>query len=384
MSNLLDIECHHTEHPNRYKYQGKHCTYTFPVRQGTPHAGERSGRFAPKINWDTFGSGNVSTWDHRNQSLGIVGPASRMQYEVTSYFELPLIAVVEQLNWPLPVNDKYFENISVWQHIGQDLVPEARQCYISWCAQRHETATVRGNFLSDVTSSITDLRFDPSRCGSVDPHLHGSDYVCPLRPAGGSDPSNSTPDLADTNGEAEDIYWVDPVASYGLGNCIQEVIGTRREGMASGYGLYYFQHSAVTNRIYQSNMSDILNQVAASLSGAIRNLNHTHTIFGMASQPVTHVAVNWYWLIFPTALVLLASLFLCVSVGHSANSTSVVWKTSILPLMLCGINEHEQRNNGASGLKDLEGIARLAQAQLVERNTGGPTLRFYSPHSGDG
>lgn len=313
----------------------------FPVGEGThdQSAGDYY-RFKPKKRWLITLRGGVSKPKDLNKTVLVEALSSNIQTRVSPNSWLPLIAMVEQIRWPKNVHIN--ETVETFRHNGEKEMPEeALQCYITWCEQTREGAQVRANVLFDTPTTITDLmtktRFHGYTYNKGDLY---SDLVFPLWPVNRSRPPQSSLDVSNWNNEAGDVYWIDSDDSTFIGFYIQKAFspGSRQnyEGGERSDGM----HSVIANRILMGNISVILDSLAASLTTTVRTLNQTRTIHGTVTQPVTHVQVNWYWLIYSASLVILATLFLIASIGFSTERHGSVWKTSILPLLFCSVDEH--------------------------------------------
>lgn len=388
---MLDTKCHPIPDYWGGPSRKKTCSYVFPVIDGI-HIEENApatvARWKVSNVWETHTlDGNVSSWNLNNKTVDFKAiTASTMQNRVTALFKLPIIAVVEQIIWPADWHGKHHESVGTWQHVGQLMLPQATQCYLSWCEQSHNTTTVRRNILDDPSTSTAGLRFDLEwKAGDLTADGSPSESIHPLWPMDRPKPPEENLIVCKKNMDAEnDIYWIEGVASSFLGETIQNTLKPFTNYIGNDFYWLREHSSTLAYRLVEGDLSVILDQLATSISTTVRSLNRTRTIHGNVTQPVTHVSVNWNWLIYSASLVILAVLFLLVSIGFSTEHNGTVWKTSILPLMFCSVDEHEQRDVDAGGLRELENTARQTQAQLMERNGDRSSLRFQLPRDGDG
>ena len=76
---------------------------------------------------------------------------------------------------------------------------------------------------------------------------------------------------------------------------------------------------------------------------------------GTAYSPTSYVHVDWYWLVLPTALILLSLPFLVATMVQSSRANTKPWKTSTLAT-LQGLGDELRRELGT-----LDSEARMAK-----------------------
>ncbi|KAL7620429.1 hypothetical protein AAE478_009424 [Parahypoxylon ruwenzoriense] len=101
---------------------------------------------------------------------------------------------------------------------------------------------------------------------------------------------------------------------------------------------------------------------------AARTLEYSGTAYIMAS----HVRVNWYWVVYPLALMLLAFCYLAQTVWRTARDQVCAWKADSLPLLFCRVQQSIRTRIGDAmnvpeGLNDRVG---RTEVELVRRPDG--------------
>jgi hypothetical protein len=168
-----------------------------------------------------------------------------------------------------------------------------------------------------------------------------------------------------------DIFWVKSLAeddiqeSFAAVGAFKDTVSESRSpvGRALMYGLSF---------------PDFADDVAASLTHTMRGLDFTSVnITGVVTRPVTHVHVNWPWITFPAALVLLTAMFLAFSIAFSFEHGGLIWKCSSLPLIFMPFDEQDSQasENHTGALKQMETSAKKMSAFLTTDSGGFTFLR---------
>lgn len=278
------------------------------------------------------------------------------------------IAAIESLKFHQRLD---WNKKAVWDTLEQSIVPVAHHCHLSWCQRTHAATTCNGGILHDAPTSTTDLTFDYNTL--QDPPGNRSGYSLQAGwPVDIPKPSTFQLDVShweDTN----DVYWTDSSAKDIVARALYSTFNIKPEDIVSEDSVG--QMSPVHIQLYNNALPQVLADVATSVTNALRQTRDSRPIEGKVYQPVTHVRVNWYWLIYPSAMALLATAFLVVSIVFSTERNGVVWKSSLLPLVLYGLKDHEH-NGDASRVEDLEKESRALQVSLtMEHDHQGLGLR---------
>ncbi|CAG8897274.1 unnamed protein product [Penicillium salamii] len=83
----------------------------------------------------------------------------------------------------------------------------------------------------------------------------------------------------------------------------------------------------------RDNISDSVHRMAASMTDSMQSrTNHTR-VSGEAFQANTFISVRWPWIVLPASLVV-CSIVLLVAMMITTRGHPVLWKSSVLPLMI--------------------------------------------------
>jgi hypothetical protein len=113
--------------------------------------------------------------------------------------------------------------------------------------------------------------------------------------------------------------------------------------------------------------------------------SHSRSAYGDTIKVETCVQVRWPWISFPAGLVVLAILFLALTIWStkqipSTNSGRKVWKTSSLAVLFNRLDERLLREQGSMDKKS-EMMDRAARLQVaLKREDDGWKLRAHTGH----
>lgn len=82
-----------------------------------------------------------------------------------------------------------------------------------------------------------------------------------------------------------------------------------------------------------ANISDSVRQMAVSMTDRMRSNKNSSHVTGTAYRTITYINVRWPWIILPAALVVLSALLFAAMI-KTTRGDSVLWKSSVLPLMI--------------------------------------------------
>lgn len=120
------------------------------------------------------------------------------------------------------------------------------------------------------------------------------------------------------------------------------------------------------------NISQIVSNVATSLTNHIRRSPSSTEILGKAFRDETFIHVRWPWFILPASLVALAALTLQLTIIVNHRDGALLWKSSLLPLLFHGFAD--PLDASPEKLSSIEVRSRAVEAQL--RTTGERGCRF--------
>lgn len=119
---------------------------------------------------------------------------------------------------------------------------------------------------------------------------------------------------------------------------------------------------------YDANDHDVartVDDIAASLTKAIREGPNTTTVDGEALLPVVVIQVRWPWFVYSADLAVLATALLVVVVMQSLRAPDRVWKSSSLALLIHALI-FEPTSDGVSpnSRREMEEMAAGVKAKL--------------------
>ena len=256
--------------------------------------------------------------------------------------------------------------------------PKAFQCDLSWSVQTYADSRVEnGKLIDSFRSSKPLTKLTGAEYGCFMPADDG--YWCPLALDEGRLPSKeeiraSFPSSLNDSQPKEafmDVFWMKNNVEIDIRNALAAVVAFRDSGMES--------RSPVGRALmYGLSFPDFADNIAVSLTHAMRDLDFTSVeITGVVTRPVTHVHVNWPWITFPAAIVLLTTIFLASSIVFSFERGGLIWKSSDLPLIFMPFGEQirDASENFAGSLKQMESSAEGMYAYLTEDSRGFAFLR---------
>jgi hypothetical protein len=89
-----------------------------------------------------------------------------------------------------------------------------------------------------------------------------------------------------------------------------------------------------------NNLTRHMERLATSITNVIRSSTSKEMLHGEAYATEKYVSVQWAWLIFPFALLLLSLTFLVSTMVKTSKDTATgVWKTSVMPTLIYGLPE---------------------------------------------
>lgn len=119
------------------------------------------------------------------------------------------------------------------------------------------------------------------------------------------------------------------------------------------------------------------NNQAMSSDGYIGPLSGVEPANGTASYQNVYVSVRWPWLAFSATLVLLTFMFLVLTIIDSSRHDVAVWKSSPVPLLFNGLDDHETKRLGmASGVVEMEKLSREIKVELKDDSGIGSGVRL--------
>ncbi|KAI2472607.1 hypothetical protein F4781DRAFT_420013 [Annulohypoxylon bovei var. microspora] len=93
---------------------------------------------------------------------------------------------------------------------------------------------------------------------------------------------------------------------------------------------------------------------------------------GTAYIAASHVRVNWYWVIYPLSLMVLAFCYLAQTVWRTARDRVCAWKGDSLPMLFCHVEPgvYAQVQDGMDVPEGLIGKVGKTEIELVQQDDG--------------
>jgi hypothetical protein len=221
------------------------------------------------------------------------------------------------------------------------------ECTIRWCAQVYEGNRVLGNVLNqtqvnDITMEVVQVPADPAS------HI----VYTGLKPVGGQPtvPGNDT-FLINTMDHANTANYLESIFTVGQAS-------TNANDKEAGV-------NDISNPLLQTNnVSLTVQNMVKSMSMRIRTGPNATLAVGQALTDEAFIQVQWLWIILPASTVLLAIIFLGLTMWRSARARAPVWKSSGLAMLL-----HDMKGyHGAERydqVEEMEKVAKKVEVKLV-------------------
>ncbi|KAI2614877.1 hypothetical protein GGR54DRAFT_632523 [Hypoxylon sp. NC1633] len=144
-------------------------------------------------------------------------------------------------------------------------------------------------------------------------------------------------------------------------------------------------HNAVSNNGVQ-HLKDWMARLSSSITNDIRQSGYSDPskmleYSGTAYATASHVRVNWYWVMYPLTLMVLAFLYLAQTVWRTARDQVCAWKDDSLPMLFCNVQQSIQARVG-DGMETPDGLYyRVGHVEVeLARQDDGQWLFRESTH----
>ena len=245
------------------------------------------------------------------------------------------------------IKDPMFAFGSLWFGSDSSIIAAARECAIYVCVKSYNISVLNSQVSEEVVStfsspqSLTEWVLTTNGVGA------GENLT--MRPPSDTGTSN---DGVEYSIGYSTIYNIAMTLSLYFSGTVY--LGT--EGYAPG-----ISSSDTIQHIYLSGkLSEIVDDVARSMSAFIQNNHATSAVTGFQSHVETYIEVRWLWLILPITTIFLAFLFLALTMYVSSRHTTNPWKSSILPVIFHGLHDTHTRPEIRTE-KHLSGMQRVAK-----------------------
>lgn len=110
--------------------------------------------------------------------------------------------------------------------------------------------------------------------------------------------------------------------------------------------------------------------LALSMTNAIRNMSGNEQALGTAYAPVTHIKIRWSWLVYPVAITLLGAILVVATIIDSHHARVVLWRTFPLAFLFHPLEGWDHADVKTTGRDEMEKIAKNMSGQLIPGKDG--------------
>jgi len=118
------------------------------------------------------------------------------------------------------------------------------------------------------------------------------------------------------------------------------------------------------------NLSLTMADIAAAMTTRVRLADGHVNVTGSSTTSYTAIVVNWYWLVYMVAMVLLSLAFFVTAMVFASEKSEVVWKSSILAVLMHGLQGFDRSQLEHRTLNEMSKEAKELWAQLREDDAG--------------
>jgi Protein of unknown function (DUF3176) len=237
---------------------------------------------------------------------------------------------------------------AIWgDYLVQQNAHQAFDCVFYLCVKTFSGSVTQNNFKETVKDSYHD------------PGLEAIDYT------GGDISFNMTISQGQLPSGTNLTFGVGSAANELASYMTQQLIGA---GGIDVTGLSKWDNDVVRGIFSQgsSNFGTTMENLATAMTNAMRTISGD-TVIGTASKNVTYIHVRWPWLLLPLVMIMLASVFLALTVWQSSRWDVPAWRSSALAVMEHGVHCSEERLSNRAVRTEVEKNSELeVWAQEVE------------------
>ncbi|KAF7185907.1 hypothetical protein HII31_12780, partial [Pseudocercospora fuligena] len=359
----------------------KRCMYT------TPFGSKLGVNYVADYIAVSMHSGTFTIWNSTSPNFG------NLTYDANTVTNLPSLAKLSSIKLP---QDWFEKNCSRFYTTPtcEPPTPEAYDCELSWCVKTYAANSVINGTLHDTPTRETpiELPFEPSRdypktsnqtayenntvtsanetqTWSVSGIGVGIIYGKPaLRLA--AFPKGRTPAGIDMcvsyNDKTNypDATWINYADSQHIQQSLETLFNQELENQdTSSLGQVLYS-------VYGGNFSKIMSAVATGMTNAVRQGPNGTIAHGDVVSEITVIKVNWPWLTYPAALVLLTILFFVATIAFSSENSQIVWKSSSLAILFHGLGGWSEDALDVGKLSTMDKAASQMAASLRHTEDG--------------
>ncbi|KAI1368275.1 hypothetical protein F5Y08DRAFT_296174 [Xylaria arbuscula] len=237
----------------------------------------------------------------------------------------------------------------------QDSTVHAHQCGLWFCLRSYNATVTNGVVDRSVTIEWAKSEFEPETSA------HTDEYVFVDIP----------PEM-----NASARYSV-PLDSIEALRAFIDKLTLGNASQVAGAAKYDTDWTQAMDAATKSDLSGWISRFGHSLT---RNIQLTGTVQsggnsayqGTAYIMAPHVAVNWYWVIYPLSLMVLAFVYLMKTVYTTARDQVCAWKTDSLPMLFCHVSSdiHAQVGDGMDVPEGLNHRIGRTEVELIRQDNG--------------
>jgi hypothetical protein len=113
---------------------------------------------------------------------------------------------------------------------------------------------------------------------------------------------------------------------------------------------------------YMHNMSRSMTAIIRTTNGV---QNSTHPAEGTMWYTTTCIRVRWKWISYPAVMIGLSAIFLIlVSIESSGIASERLWKSSILTMLFCEMDDVVTDGDKPATRRDMENVAKSTSVSL--------------------
>jgi hypothetical protein len=230
-------------------------------------------------------------------------------------------------------------------------VPVVRECMLAWCVQTMKSSYTSGTYQEETLSTYVEpaLPTDPFPWSHQvyddgielfypkdlvirppNPRQHGADVVT----------ANETYQIQNQTQMNAMMFFDDIFPSFYTAANISAQPRLRYKNYPDGSSVREMDF----NPWQYSNISRHMERMATAFTNSIRSSESKTMLEGNAYQVEPYISVQWEWLAFPIALLILTLVFLiCTIIRTSGDDATGIWKTSTMPTLIYSLPKETQR-----------------------------------------
>lgn len=219
----------------------------------------------------------------------------------------------------------------------------ANECVLTWCVNSYQSVYQEGQFTEVVTQSFHNTTLAPFPYRNINSSVHGAMYEY-ARDISLSSPTHegatSFNVAARTQMQVLAAWW-EFLPSFATIDNATSNASLRHMNWENPPG--YLRQFDQNPWLSPNNVSQRMEQLASTITNAMRSTNNTEHILGLAFTSEVYVKVSWAWMILPL-IVLFASLAFLIATVRQSSQGPQTWKNSAVATLMHALpGEVQQR-----------------------------------------